>query len=171
MSVGDGQHYVILGRPESGYSLKVRSAMRYKQLPYEWMDRCYGTGRLFQEHARVQLIPLVFRPDGTATQDSTPILEELETRYPERSFHPEDPALGFLSELIEEYGDEWVNKLMFHYRWGYRPDQKHRSGTLARECLRGIHFGFSRLGLLPLLSGGWCRAWPLLEPMRITLRC
>ncbi len=137
MSVGDGQHYVILGRPESGYSLKVRSAMRYKELPYEWMDRSYRTGKLFQAHASVQLIPLVFRPDGTATQDSTPILEELENQYPDPSFHPADPALRFLSELIEEYGDEWVNKLMFHYRWGYRPDQKHRSGTLARGMAEG----------------------------------
>ena len=135
--MGDGQHYVILGRPESGYSLKVRSAMRYKELPYEWMDRSYRTGKLFQAHARVQLIPLVFRPDGTATQDSTPILEELEDHYPDPSFHPDDPALRFLSELIEEYGDEWANKLMFHYRWGYRPDQKHRSGTLARGMLEG----------------------------------
>jgi glutathione S-transferase len=137
MSVGDGQHYVILGRPESGYSMKVRSAMRYKRLPHEWMDRCYRTAKLFQAHASVQLIPLVFRPDGTATQDSTPILEELEELYPKPSLHPSDPALRFLSALIEEYGDEWANKLMFHYRWGRRADQKHRSGTLARGLLEG----------------------------------
>ena len=137
MSIGDGEHYVILGRPESGYSMKVRSAMRYKGVPHEWLDRGHRTNKLFQAHASVQLIPLVFRPDGTATQDSTPILEELEERHPEPSLHPSDPGLRFLSELIEEYGDEWANKLMFHYRWGYRPDQKHRSGTLARGMLEG----------------------------------
>jgi glutathione S-transferase len=137
MSIGDGEHYVILGRPESGYSMKVRSAMRYKGVPYEWLDRSHGTGKLFQEHAVVQLIPLVFRPDGTSTQDSTPILEELEEKHGEPSLHPGDPALRFLSDLIEEYGDEWANKLMFHHRWGYRPDQKHRSRTLARGMLEG----------------------------------
>jgi glutathione S-transferase len=137
MTVGDGEHYVILGRPESGYSMKVRSAMRYKGVPHEWMDRCRRTEKLFQAHASVQLIPLVFRPDGTATQDSTPILEELEQRYPMPSLHPDDADLRFLSELIEEYGDEWVNKLMFHHRWGYRADQKQRSGTLARGMLVG----------------------------------
>ena len=137
MTIGDGVHYVILGRPESGYSLKVRSAMRYKGVPHEWIDRCLRNGRLFQKHAQVQLIPLVFLPDGTAVQDSTPILERLEETFPDPSLHPEDAGLRFLSEVIEEYGDEWANKLMFHYRWGYRPDQKHRSGTLARGMLEG----------------------------------
>ncbi len=137
MSVGDGSQYVIIGRPESGYSMKVRSAMRFKDVPHEWMDRSHRTNKLFQAHATVALIPLVFRPDGTATQDSTPILEELEERHPEPSLHPGDPSLRFLSELIEEYGDEWVNKLMFHHRWGCRADQKHRSGTLARGMLEG----------------------------------
>jgi glutathione S-transferase len=137
MSLGDGEHYVILGRPESGYSVKVRSAMRYKRVPHEWLDRCHRTEKLFQAHAQVQLIPLVFRPDGTAVQDSTPMLEELEARHPEPSFHPADPGLRFLSEILEEYGDEWANKLMFHHRWGCRADQKHRSGTLARGMLEG----------------------------------
>ncbi len=137
MSVGDGEHYVIIGRPESGYSVKVRSAMRYKGVPHEWLDRGARTDKLYQAHAKVQLIPLVFRPDGSALQDSTPILEELEERHSEPSLHPTDPGLRFLSELLEEYGDEWANKLMFHHRWGYRADQKRRSGTLARGMLEG----------------------------------
>jgi glutathione S-transferase len=137
MSVGDGEHYVIIGRPESGYSMKVRAAMHYKGVPHEWMDRCLRNEKLYQAHAKVQLIPLVFRPDGTPVQDSTPILEGLEQEHPEPSFHPTDPGLRFLSELLEEYGDEWANKLMFHHRWGCRADQKHRSGTLARGMLDG----------------------------------
>ena len=35
---------------------------------------------------------------------------------------PDDPALAFISALLEEYGDEWGNKWMFHYRWTYVPD-------------------------------------------------
>jgi glutathione S-transferase len=137
LAIGDGTHWVVVGRPESGYSLKVRSALRYKGLPHEWIDRCLRTEKLFQAHATVQLIPLVFQPDGTAIQDSTPILELLEKVSPEPSIHPEEPAARFLSELLEEYGDEWGNKLMFHHRWRYRADQRHRSGTLARGMLEG----------------------------------
>ncbi len=128
--------YRLMGRPESGYTLKVRSLLRYKGLPHEWMDR-FSHDKLFQQHAKVQLIPLFFLPDGTSMQDSTPIMALLEERHPEPSIHPEDPALRFLSELMEEYGDEWGNKLMFHYRWGYPPDQKRRSKTLASGIIAG----------------------------------
>jgi len=129
--------YVIMGRPESGYSMKVRAAMFYKGIAHDWTNRCLRNNKLFQAHAKVQLIPLVFQPDGTAVQDSTPILEQLEVDFPKPAIHPADPAVRFLSELFEEYGDEWANKLMFHYRWGYPADQKHRSGTLARGMLEG----------------------------------
>lgn len=137
MSIGDGIHYVLMGAPESGYSLKVRSAMRFKGIPHEWLDRRLKSEKLYQAHATVQLIPLVFLPDGSAMQDSTPIIESLEERFPEPSVHPPDPATRFLSQLLEEYGDEWGNKLMFHFRWGYPADQKARSATLARGMLRG----------------------------------
>ena len=137
MTIGDGEHYVIMGRPESGYSMKVRSAMRFKGVPHEWVDRCLANDATFRAHAKVQLIPLVFLPGGEAIQDSTPILERLEREFPEPSFHPEDPALRALSDVLEEYGDEWGNKLMFHHRWGYPPDQKARSRSLAKGMFEG----------------------------------
>lgn len=129
--------YGLVGRPESGYTMKVCSALRYKNSPYQWMDR-FSHNQLYKAHAKVQLIPLLFLPDGTSMQDSTPILEHLEQAFPEPSLHPEDPALRFLSELLEEYGDEWGNKLMFHYRWGYPADQRHRSKTLAEGSVGGL---------------------------------
>ncbi len=38
MGIGDGEHYVILGRPESGYSMKTRVAMRYKGVAHVQID-------------------------------------------------------------------------------------------------------------------------------------
>ena len=152
MPIGDGKNFVILGRQESGYSLKVRSAMRYKGFPHEWLDRCLGTEKLFQAHAKVQLIPLVFMPDGAAIQDSTPIIELLEEKEPEPSLHPGEPALRFLSILLEEYGDEWANKLMFQYRWGYAADQKARSRTLARGMMDGHPVRFLAPVLVPIAA-------------------
>ncbi|MEE3328336.1 MAG: glutathione S-transferase family protein [Myxococcota bacterium] len=151
-SIGDGEHFVILGRPESGYSLKVRSAMHYKGASYLWLDRSWGTERLFQKHARVQLIPLVFLPDGDPMQDSTPILEWLEEQTPEPSLHPPRGPTRFLSTLLEEYGDEWANKLMFHYRWGYPADQKVRSRTLARGMLDDHPLRFFSGLIVPVMS-------------------
>jgi glutathione S-transferase len=108
----------LIGLEMSPYSLKVRSYLRYKRIPFEWIRRTRSNEALFQKHARVQLIPLLLFPDGEAMQDSTPIIERLEAEHPEPGIHPEQPAAGFVSALLEEFGDEWCNKLMFQYRWG-----------------------------------------------------
>jgi glutathione S-transferase len=141
--------YRLIGRPESGYSVKVRSALRYKNIDFEWLDR-FRHKKLYLQHAKVQLIPLLLLPDGTAMQDSTPILEYLDQHHPSPSLHPSDPAIRFLSELLEEYGDEWGNKLMFYYRWSYPADQQRRGESLAAGLIEGAGLGWLKPLLLPL---------------------
>ena len=125
--------YRIFGAEVSPYSIKVRSYFRYKQIPHEWVKRDSTNVEEFRKHARLPLIPLVIQPDGSAIQDSTPIIEKLEGERPEPPLQPENPALAFLSALLEEYGDEWGNKWMFHYRWTYEADQKATALRIARE--------------------------------------
>ncbi len=124
----------LIGLEMSPYSVKVRSYLRYKQIPFEWIDRSRDNEALFQKHARVQLIPLVLFSDDDAMQDSTPIIERLEAEHPDPSIHPPEPATRFLSALIEEWGDEWCNKLMFQYRWG--PDEDAHSA--AQRIAKGM---------------------------------
>ena len=76
----------------------------------------------FQKYAKLPLVPLVVTPDEEGVQDSTPIIERFEKLAPEPSIVPADPALAYLSALIEEYADEWGNKWMFSYRWSYPAD-------------------------------------------------
>ena len=65
-----------------------------------------------------------------AMSDTTPILNRLEADFSERPLRPRDPALAFLDALIEDYGDEWLSKCMFHYRWAYAPDTKKASAYM-----------------------------------------
>jgi glutathione S-transferase len=123
--------YRIFGAELSPYSVKVRSYFRYKRIPHEWIVRTVQNQAEFDRHAKLPLIPLVIAPDGTAMQDSTPIIERMEALHPELSIHPDDPALAFLSALIEEYADEWGNKPMFHYRWFYEADQESGAERIA----------------------------------------
>ena len=78
------------------------------------------------------IIPLVVTPEGTGIQDSTPIIDRIEKLHPEPSIHPDDPVAQFISALIEEFGDEWGNKWMFHYRWTRDVDQIASAGRIAR---------------------------------------
>lgn len=114
--------YKLFGSELSPYSVKVRSFFRYKNLPHEWILRSPAVQAEFQKYAKLPLVPLVVTPEGEGVQDSTPILERFEALIPEPSTVPADPALAFVSALLEEYGDEWGNKWMFHYRWRYQPD-------------------------------------------------
>jgi glutathione S-transferase len=78
------------------------------------------------------IIPLLVTPEGTGSQDSTPIIDAVEKLHPEPSIHPDDPVARFISDLIEEFGDEWGNKWMFHYRWARDVDQISAAGRIAR---------------------------------------
>ena len=109
--------FKVFGNYNSPYSVKVRAYFRFKKLRHEWVPRCFETEEEFQRLARLAIVPLVVDPDGNAMQDSTPIIEKVEQQYPRPSVHPQCTALKFLSELIEEFSDEWANKFMFHYRW------------------------------------------------------
>jgi glutathione S-transferase len=124
--------YRIFGSEMSPYSVKVRAFFRYKRIPHGWIPRRADNDDEFRRYARLPLVPTVATPDGQGLQDSTPIMETLEVEFPERATHPPDPRLKFLSELLEEFGDEWGNKLMFHHRWFAEIDQLASAQTLAR---------------------------------------
>lgn len=125
--------YRLFGSELSPYSVKVRSYLRFKGIEHEWIPRGPNSAAEFQKYAKLPLIPLLVTPEGQGLQDSTPIIETLEAKIPEPSIHPDDPALRFLSELIEEYADEWGNKSMFHYRWSYPADAESASRRIASQ--------------------------------------
>jgi glutathione S-transferase len=124
--------YRIFGAEMSPYSVKVRSYFRYKAIPYQWILRNADSQAEYEKHARMPIIPLVVTPEGRGIQDSTPIIDAMERLYPEPSIHPDDAVAGFISALIEEFGDEWGNKWMFHYRWARDVDQISSAGRIAR---------------------------------------
>ncbi len=124
--------YRIIGAEMSPYSVKVRSYFRYKAIPHQWILRNAASQAEYEKHARMPIIPLVVTPEGTGIQDSTPIIDQVEKLYPEPSIHPDDPVARFISALVEEFGDEWGNKWMFHYRWARDVDQISSAGRIAR---------------------------------------
>ena len=123
--------YRIFGAELSPYSVKMRSYFRFKGLPHRWILR-NSDPATYQKYAKIPIIPLVVTPEDEGIQDSTPIIETVEARYPEPAIHPDDPVAAFASVLLEEFGDEWGNKWMFHYRWARRADQLNSGGRIGR---------------------------------------
>jgi glutathione S-transferase len=125
--------YTLLGSQMSPYSMKVYAYLQFKRVPFHWEERSLLNNRKFKANAQVALIPMLFRPDGSAMQDSTLMMEEeIEPNYPQPEVYPPEPAAVFLSQLLEEFGDEWCNKLMFCQRWWGEEDQAWTGKRLAQ---------------------------------------
>jgi len=174
--------YRIFGSELSPYSIKVRSYFRYKDIAHDWVLRTEQNRAEFARYAKLPLVPLVVTPAGAGIQDSTPIIDIMEAEYPDPSIHPDDPACAFASVLLEEYGDEWVNKPMFHYRWYYEPDRVYTAERIARtvfgaegealaqaaaavgeRMLGRLHFVGASEQTRPILEGSLHRLLGLLE--------
>ena len=127
--------YRIHGIELSPYSVKVRSYFRYKEIPHRWIPRSLDTEGEYQKFSKLPLVPLVVTPENEGIQDSTPIIERVDALHPEPSIHPADPVANFISVLLEEFGDEWGNKWMFHYRWAREADQLSGALRIARSMM------------------------------------
>ncbi len=116
----------------SPYSLKMRAVLRYRHIPFQWIPRDSEWDDLAP--VKVKIMPTFGFPnaDGVYDEsmvDSTPIIDRLEVSYPERSLVPTDAVVAFLDYLIEDFGDEWMTKMMYHYRWHY-PEAVDKAGRL-----------------------------------------
>jgi glutathione S-transferase len=125
----------LIGGTGSPYTRKMVALLRYRRIPYSitWADPAGTLDAMGVEKPRPTFHPtFLFKGEDGAVQpvcDSSPIIRRLEALYPERSVLPSDPALAFIDYLLEDFGDEWCTKYMFHYRW-YPAEDADNAGTL-----------------------------------------
>ena len=174
----------IVGAPGSPYTRKMRALLRYRRVPHRFR-MATGPTHPTLGPPPLPLLPAVYLPvaDGyEATSDSTFQIRRLEEAYPERSAVPADPAVAFVDFLVEDYADEWVTKLMFHYRWAIPENAEWASRLLPRwnlavpeELAKKFETTFAqrqigRLGVVgshpataPLIEASYARLLGLLE--------
>ena len=120
----------LLGHLGSPYSRKFRAFLRYKQIPFQFIRANTEEADLLPK-AKIPIMPAVYYPEegySTGHTDSTPLMITLNKKYPSRTTIPNDPAVSFINDILEDFADEWVVKAMFHYRWKY--DVEHNSQYL-----------------------------------------
>ena len=128
----------LKGAPGSPYTRKMLALLRYRRIPYRFLQGMVSDQQADAElpPPKVALLPTFYfrAPSGEIESmvDSSPIIRRLEETALGRSVIPPDPALAFLDWLLEDYGDEWLTKAMFHYRWHYPADIRQGGEILPR---------------------------------------
>lgn len=133
----------LSGAPGSPYTKKMLAVLRYRRIPYRVL---WGLNALPSDSPaglpkpKVSLLPTFYLPnesgDLEAVVDSSPLIRRFEKEFDGRNVIPSDPAVAFLDHILEDYGDEWLTKAMFHYRWYYEADIDRAGEVLPRW--RGI---------------------------------
>ena len=177
--------YAVYGALGSPYSLKVRAAMRAKRLAHTWTGMTAEERGTVMPNVKAPVIPVIRRPDGSWTNDSTPFLLSIEDEG--RALLPDDSALRFACLLLEDMADEWFMKAMFHYRWTYAEDQEWCANWLMFDVLpntgrEGVEAAassirarqISRMALVgctpetaPVIETSWKRSCAALEAMAL----
>jgi glutathione S-transferase len=178
-------HYEVYGALGSPYSMKVRAALRAKRLPHTWTGMTAEDRGRVMPNVKAPVIPVIKRPDGTWTNDSTPFLLSIEGEG--RPLLPPDPAQRFACLILEDMADEWFMKAMFHYRWFYAEDAEWCANTLMFDSLPNAGQDsveaaaatiasrqISRMALVgctpetaPLIEASWKRTNTVLEAMAL----
>ncbi|MBO6541702.1 MAG: glutathione S-transferase [Alphaproteobacteria bacterium] len=115
--------YQLLGADISYYTGKARAYLRYKDIPFEEIRATRDTYvKTILPRTGVAMIPVLITPDDIAVQDTSEIIDFLETRFPDPSVFPATPRQGTIARLFELYGDEWLVIPAMHYRWNYNAD-------------------------------------------------
>jgi len=110
---------VVYGSTASYYTGKLEAYLRAKGVRYRLEPFSPSNMRRCARHTGVLQIPQVECPDGSWLVDTTLIIEHLERVRPEPALSPRDPALAFVSRLLEDYADEWLWRPAMHYRWSF----------------------------------------------------
>lgn len=114
----------LIGTEVSLYTGKLRCYLKYKNIPFEDV---LSTQQVYKDvilpRTGVGYIPVLITDDDIALQDTTEIIDFLETRYTDHSIYPSTPKQNLVSLLLETYGDEWLVIPAMHYRWNFEENR------------------------------------------------
>jgi glutathione S-transferase len=110
--------YVVYGGELSYFTRKLTAALDFYGAPYQLRAKSPDVAEEVQARSGTHQVPVLHTPENWLIGDTTPLLELLDGRYPQRRLFPAG-AIGVLVHLVEEYFDEWIARTMVHYRWHY----------------------------------------------------
>lgn len=120
----------------SYFSGKMQAYMRYKEIPHRCVELKWGEMvNILYPNTGLMKVPVVRTPEGQWLQDSTPMMDWFEQRFPQGAVLPADPLQNFFCRLVEDYADEWMWRPALYYRWANPEDAKALSHRFAETFL------------------------------------
>ncbi len=170
-----GSGYALWGSALSPFALKLRALLEYARIPHRWLPddgtrlenlRALSTierakrARTIRRHPELNdldeypLVPLLLEPGGGVQYDSSALARWIDARHrpsPGPCF-PDEPALEFVAQLIDEAFDEFGLYMVHHNRWVLSAATNDAGVRLAREMRRVLP-----PGTRPLLARRFAR--------------
>lgn len=124
---------LVYGTDCSYFTGKLEAYLRAKGIAHRLVPFDEANMRRAARHTGVTQIPQVECPDGTWLVDTTLIIDHFERVRPEPALRPRSASIGFVSLLIEDFGDEWLWRPAMHYRWSFPENARLMSAWLAEH--------------------------------------
>lgn len=122
----------------SYFTGKLQAYLRYVELPFAFAEMDSAAMRRAARATGMAQMPALELADGRWMTDTTATIGWIEARRGGPAVIPEDPALAYLSRLVEDYADEWLWRPALHYRWSYAADTALMGRRIAAEMLRDV---------------------------------
>ena len=123
--------YILYGGELSLFTRKLEAALNFYRAPFEMVAKTSADAALIETRAGTHQVPVLKTPENWMLADTTPIMMMLDGRFPDRAMFPRG-EMGVLVHVLEEVLDEWVARVMVHYRWHYPASAEFASLRIAQ---------------------------------------
>jgi len=121
--VSETESFTLYGGDISYYTGKARAYLRYKAIPFTELPATRDVYKnIILPRVGWPVIPIVVTPEDEVLQDTSDIIDALETRFPQAPIYPTGPRQRTVALMLEVYGDEWLGLPAMHYRWNHNTD-------------------------------------------------
>ncbi len=126
--------YTIYGYTLSYFTRKMEAAFEWYGVDAQFKGKTVLRKRRVEKNGGTHQVPVVRDPDGGWHHDTTPIIEMMDARHPDRRLFP-DGETGALVRIIEEWMDEWFPRVVIHYRWNVSENAAFAGTQLGAEMV------------------------------------
>lgn len=113
-------NYTLYGWHLSYFTGKAICYLRYKKVDHALKPvNLFTLTRTIKKKTGAAVMPVLKTASGEWIQDTSEIIDYIESLHHENPVTPNTPVQEFASMLLEAWGDEWWVPIAMHTRWNY----------------------------------------------------